>query len=53
MTDYNKIQAELNECALKYPNAKISYYFAKDKSNKGYIIQAKEDNKIIYSSYKQ
>lgn len=47
------IEADLKSIKNKYPNAKVSYYFAKNNNGKSYVVTAKEKGKIVYSSYKQ
>jgi hypothetical protein len=51
--DMEMLEMDLKLINKKYPNAKVSYFFLKDKSGKGYVIQAKENNKIVYSSYEK
>ena len=48
-----EIEADLKSIKNKYPNAKVSYYFAKNNNGKSYVVTAKEKGKIVYSSYKQ
>jgi hypothetical protein len=43
---------EMKLLKKQYPKANISYYFAKNPNGKNYVIQAKENGKVIYSSYK-
>jgi hypothetical protein len=43
---------DLKSIKLKYPKAKVSYTFAKDSSGKGYVITARENGKVVYTSYK-
>jgi|GEM_PF-6629388 len=50
--DMDRLQMDLQAIKKKYPNAKVSYTFAKDSSGKGYVITAKENNQIVYTSYK-
>ena len=50
--DNERLMMDLKDIKLKYPKAKVSYNFAKDKSGKGYVITAKENGKVVYSSYK-
>ena len=50
--DNERLMMDLKDIKLKYPKAKVSYTFAKDKSGKGYVITAKENGKVVYSSYK-
>jgi len=50
--DMDSLQMDLKSIKAKYPNAKVSYTFAKDSSGKGYVITAKEGKKVVYSSYK-
>jgi ribosomal protein L39E len=50
--DYDMLSMDLKLIQQKYPNAKVSYFFAKDSSGKGYVITAKQNGKKIYSSYK-
>jgi hypothetical protein len=47
-----ELEKELKEIKNKYPNARVSYSFAKDSTGKGYVITAKEGSKIVYTSYK-
>tara|TARA_B110000881_G_C18598387_1_gene533219 strand:- start:775 stop:2526 length:1752 start_codon:yes stop_codon:yes gene_type:complete len=48
-----EIEADLKSIKNKYPNAKVSYYFAKNNNGKSYVVTAKEKGKTVYSSYKQ
>jgi hypothetical protein len=46
------LSMDLKSIKLKYPKAKVSYTFAKDSSGKGYVITARENGKVVYTSYK-
>lgn len=48
-----QIQMELELIKKKYPKANVSYYFAKNPNGKNYVVQAKENGKIVYSSYQK
>ena len=41
----------MNELKKKYPKAKVTYFFAKNPNGKNYVIEVKEGNKVIYTSY--
>lgn len=48
-----ELELDLNLTKNKYPNSKVTYCFAKNGNGKNYVITAKENGKIIFSSYKQ
>ena len=50
--DIESIQMDINYIKKQYPKAKVSYFFAKNGNGKNYVIVAKENNEIVYSSYK-
>jgi len=50
--DMDTLMFNLEQIKKQYPKAKVTYYFAKDSTGTGYVIEAKENNKIVYSSYK-
>ena len=45
------VEREMNELKKKYPKAKVTYFFAKNPNGKNYVIEVKEGNKVIYTSY--
>lgn len=51
-SEYKEIKSDMDEIKKEYPNAKVSYYFAKHKGG-NYVIIAKENGETVYSSYEQ
>ena len=49
--DIESIQMDMDLIKKQYPKAKVSYYFAKTPNGKNYVIEARENNEIVYSSY--
>jgi len=49
----DEVSREIEQIKKKYPNSKVSYYFAKNPNGKNYVIEAKENGKVVYSSYQQ
>ena len=46
-----EVQMTMNQIKRKYPNAKVSYYFAKNPNGKNYVVEVKQDGKVIYSTF--
>jgi hypothetical protein len=49
----DEVLREIEQIKKKYPKSKVSYYFAKNGNGKNYVIEAKENGKVVYSSYQQ
>ena len=49
--DIESIKMDMDLIKKQYPKAKVSYFFAKNPNGKNYVIVARENNKIVYSSY--
>lgn len=49
--DMTALERDMDALKVKYPDAKVTYFFAKDASGKGYVLNAKEKGKIVYTSY--
>jgi hypothetical protein len=49
----DEVTRDMNEIKKKFPNSKVSYYFAKNHNGKNYVIEAKENGKVVYTSYQQ
>ena len=50
--DMVQLEQRLKLLKKEYPNAKVTYFFT-DANSDGYVLNAKENGKIIYSSYKK
>jgi len=54
MTDggwIDDVTREMEELKKKYPKSKVTYFFAKNPNGKNYVIEVKEENKVIYTTY--
>jgi hypothetical protein len=47
----DEISSNMEAIRKAFPNAKVSYSFAKNGDGTNYVIRAKENGKIVYSSY--
>ena len=48
----DKILNKIRDVKIRYPNADVTYDFMTTPDGKNYVVRAKENGKIVYSSYK-
>jgi hypothetical protein len=48
--NFEKLEYEMKTIREMYPNAKVMWYTMRTDCGRNYVIEAKEDGKIVYST---